>query len=361
MLIRTLTVSAIAILAAAAAANADSIGYVQTLGGTASSAASFNSAGGTNSVAIVQPGFFRVTLPGLGNGKHANVQVNAVNTDGKGHYCTSNGWLSLNGSDVIADVNCFDPQGNGLLADFSLLYQARTSPPPTGAIAFLFAEQPGIAIGATYKPLKAFNFNSAGGANRVTHQATGTYVAFLPGIGPNGNPQVTAVGLDPARCEIADWAANGSGTNVTVFCVDATNAPKDVVFDLSYTLGTNEAGGPIATALGGYAWANNAAKKNYAPNKDRQFNSLSPPNVLTAQRFGGQVQGQYSLTIPNPNNLAFNTFLGMVTANGTSGEYCNPAGGMNVVSGEMFQDLICYDSVGRQMNSLYTGQLMFSH
>ena len=50
-----------------------------------------------------------------------------------------------------------------------------------------------------------------------------------------------------------------------------------------------------------------------------------------------------------------------IMANGTSGEYCNPAGGMNVLSGEMLQDLICYDSVGRQMNSLYTGQMIFSH
>jgi hypothetical protein len=159
---------------------------------------------------------------------------------------------------------------------------------------------------------------------------------------------------------VADWYQNPAGANISVYCVNAAGVATDEYFDLSYTIGTTEAAGPAATALGAYAWANNATAGNYVPATGRQFNSLSPPNQLTAQRFGGLVQGQYSLTLPNPSNLSFNTYLGMVTANGTSGEYCDTAGGINVPPGELYQDLICYDTEGRQVDTKYTGTLIFS-
>jgi hypothetical protein len=117
------------------AAHAQSIGYVGTLGGSISPAVSYNSAGGTNSLAVIGTRVYQVTLGGLGNSLHSNVQVNAVNTNGHGHYCTSDGWFSPNNVDVTADVACFDALGNPLAADFTLLYQARTSAPPHGKIA----------------------------------------------------------------------------------------------------------------------------------------------------------------------------------------------------------------------------------
>ncbi len=45
---------------------------------------------------------------------------------------------------------------------------------------------------------------------------------------------------------------------MTVVCVNAAGVDTDEYFSLSYTLGTTEAAGPAATALGAYAWANNA-------------------------------------------------------------------------------------------------------
>jgi hypothetical protein len=99
---------------------------------------------------------------------------------------------------------------------------------------------------------------------------------------------------------------------------------------------------------------------NYVPNKTRQFNSVSAPDYLTAQRFGGPVLGQYSLTVPNPSNLSFNTFLGMVTANGTSGEFCNMAG-INVLDGEIYMDVFCYASEGILQDTMYSGTLIFSN
>jgi hypothetical protein len=346
--------------AAATTAHAQSIGYVGSLGGELSSAQSFNSVGETNSISIVGTGVFQVTLPGLGNSLNSNVQVNAVNNDGTGHYCTSGGWFSDNNVDVTAYVDCFDSAGNALSEDFTLFYQARTTAPSSGSIAFLWANQPSVAIGSTYTPDSSYSYNSTGGTNTVTHENTGIFFAYLPGFRQRGNVQVTAYGDTAARCEVADWYQNHSGTNVSVYCVNAANVATDEYFSLSYTEGTTAAAGPSATDQGAYAWANNDTKKNYVPGIARQFNSLSPPDKLTAQRFGGKVLGQYSLTLPNPSNTKFNTYLGMVTANGTSGEYCDTAG-LDVEEGDISMDLICYDSEGRQVDAMYTGTLIFSN
>jgi hypothetical protein len=359
MLIGSHRASALALLvtgiAAATAAQAQSIGYVETLGGAISSAVSFNSAGETNTLAP-SGNTYVVTLPGLGNSLHSNVQVNAANTNGRGHYCTSGGWSSSNGVNVTAEVNCFDISGNPILADFSLFYQARTTAPATGKIAFLWANHPSAP---SYTPAAHYNFNSTGTRNTVSRQSTGTYLASLPGMtAKGGNPQVTAYNPAAARCEVTSWSHGTVGTTVGVFCVNSAGLAADTRFNLSYTIGTNEAAGPAATSLGAYAWANNPTHRNYVPNPLFQFNTVSV-DQLTAQRFG-PLPGQYSLTVPNPNNIAFKTILGMVTANGQSGEYCNTAG-INVLDGEFYLDLVCYDSSGRQIDTKYVGTFITSH
>jgi hypothetical protein len=343
-------------IAGASAAQAASIGYVELFDGNIGAAGSYNSAGGTNSLAT-SGNTMEVTLPGLGNSLHSNVQVNAVNNRGVGHYCTSDGWFSSNGVDVTADVTCFDALGNPILEDFSLFYQARTKAPAKGAIAFLWASRPTTP---SYTPAPLYNFNSTGKSNTVTRSSTGLYAASLPGLTTiGGNPQVTAYGGVAARCEVAKWFQNRFGTTVSVYCVNSAGVAADERFSLSYTIGTNAAAGPVATALGGYAWANNPVAGNYVPALRFQFDSVST-GPLTAQRFGQPVQGQYSLTVPNPNNIPFVTIVGMVTANGSSGEYCNPAG-ENVLSGEFYLDLFCYDSAGRPLDTRYTGTFFTSH
>ena len=204
-----------------------------------------------------------------------------------------------------------------------------------------------------------YNFNSTGQLNTINRDNTGIYLAFLPGlIQTGGNPQVTAYGGSAARCEVADWFHNHVGTIVSVYCVNATGVAADTRFSLSYTFGTVAASQPHHSALGAYAWASNPTRTNYVPPLRFQFDNISS-GPLTAQRFGGLVQGQYSLTVPNPSNIPFATILGMVTANGSSGEYCNTTG-VNVLSGEFYLDLVCYDSAGRQLDSKYTGTFMIS-
>ena len=99
---------AVMLFAAATAGHAQSIGYVGTLGGELSSAVSYNSAGGGNSVSIVGTGEYQVTLGGLGDSLNSNIQVNAADYDGTVHYCTIGDWGSFNDVDVTAYVFCFD-------------------------------------------------------------------------------------------------------------------------------------------------------------------------------------------------------------------------------------------------------------
>src|SRR5262249_6615629 len=135
----------LAIFAAVGVHNANAapgqmVGFLSTLGGSVSPISSFNSSGGSNTVTILGTGLFKVTFPGLGNGLNSNAQVNAYNTNGHPHICTSQGWGS-NGTDVTAYVGCFDFSGHPYSADFSIFYQSRNAA-PGGWLGFLGAVQP---------------------------------------------------------------------------------------------------------------------------------------------------------------------------------------------------------------------------
>ena len=334
-------------IAAAPAGQAQSIGFVEAIGGEILPDQNYNSARGFNSLAR-SGNTWEVTFAGLGDGLRSNVQVNAVDKNGTGHYCTSDGWASPNGVDVVADVTCFDAKANPILGNFSLFYQARTRAPSKGAIAFLLANRPTVP---SYTPAATYNFNSTRQRNTLNRNNTGVYRAFLPGMTAiGGNPQVTAYGGVAARCEVAKWSQNRLGTTVGVYCVNSAGVAADELFSLSYTIGTNGAAGPADAALGAYAWANDPSQSNYVPARRFQINSVST-RPLTAERQG---LGEYSLIIPNPNRIVFPEYLGMMTANGSSGEYCNYRGS----SGPLFalhEDFICFDGVGRTFDTKYTG------
>ena len=281
------------------------------------------------------------------------MQVSGENTNGQGHYCTVIDWFSSNGADVIVNVACFDAAGNPKLNDFTMLYQVRTTRPSGADVAFVWADQPGAV---SYTPNVNYSFNSIGGPNTITRASPGNYTVILGDFQVNDtNVQVTAYGGGAARCQIAGWmGAFTDGAHVNVLCVNAANTPSDEFFSMTYALGGVEGSGH---AVGAFAWGNRPAAKAYIPNKRFQFSNISQAQFSNAQRFGGAVQGQYSLNIPNPGNLNFSSYLGMVTSYGSSGEYCD-TGGINVFTGEIDLDIICYDSAGRQVNTRYSATMM---
>ena len=337
----------------AAGATGVSVGFLSTFGGSVSSVSSFNSAGGANTVAILGTGIFQVEFPGLGNGLNSNVQVNAYETNGTPHICTSQGWGSPNGTDVYANVGCFDFAGNPYSADFSIFYQSRQV--ATGlSLGFLWADQP---TSATYTPNSNWNYNDLGGTNTVSRSGTGVYTATFPGLNGGGNPQVTAYSLSggaAAHCEISGWSGKQERTTqVGVLCFDARGNPADEYFSLSYNRPLE---GEYAIN-GAYGYANNPTRRSYTPKfYYSEYGGLYP----TAQRqrvFGFPL---YSFVVSNPNNVNVSPIVGMVTAVGTGGEYCEVEGYDDVGGlGYFDMNLACYDSQERQIDATYSGAMFY--
>ena len=333
-----------------AKSGAQTIGLVASFEGQISPIGNFNSTGASNSVTIVQTGLFQVVMPGLGNGLNSDVQVNAYNSDGRPHYCMSQGWGSNNGVDVVAYVGCYDLSGNPLSADFSLLYQSRTVP-PGGNTGFVWADQP---TASSYTPASDYSFNSSGGTNTITRQGVGNYVVTLPGLRGGGNPQVTAYGSTAAHCEVASWTKANTTASVNVLCFNPAGSLSDGYFDLSYTYGVLQTNGTHG-ADGIYVFANRDGARSYVPhNYFRQDGSLN----ITATRFG-PLKGQYSLQITNPDNRPFTTLIGFVTPVGTQGEICD-VDEYDVYSGGFDMDLACYTSSGIPLNTQYSGDYFFN-
>jgi hypothetical protein len=351
-------VSALAVASAFVAtglpAQAQSVGWLETIGGSIEPSASWPS----YSYTLTSPatGQYQVTFPGLGNGLNSDVQVNAVSSylsSPLAHYCTAVNWGSSNGTDVMINIDCFDASGNPLNSDFSVFYQARTTAPTAGTIAYLWANQPTTTT--TYTPSSTYSYNSSGGVNTVTRDNTGLYFAYLPGITTDGgNPQVTAYGGVAARCEVVDWYHNHSGTNVAVQCVNSAGNPADEYFDISFAYGVSQADGPNSS-LGIYAWANNSTATTYTPLKSYQFNNLSSPaKTLKASNGGGGVGISYMYT-KFPKDLNVTSTLEMVTAEGSLGEYCDGAGA--AYSGPTPADQTLYlnfNAQGQQQATEYT-------
>lgn len=352
---RTLAIVAggLAALGAGHSAAAQGVGWLTTIEGNQFYPESWPA--GKTGFTNTATGQYQVTFYGLGNGVNSDVQVTAVNVAGQPHYCTAAGWYSFNGTDVTVNVDCFDASGNPLNADFNVFYQTRTGTPASGTVAFLWADQP---TAPNYTPDAAYSYNSTGGTNTVTRENTGLYFAYLPGIKTTGgNPQATAYSTTAAHCEVVDWYHNLGGTNVVVYCFDASGNPADEYFDLSFTQNATAAVG-ANTTLGGYAWVNQpTASGTYIPSKKYNFNNVST-RLLNASNY---TAGVSFLNMHVPQNVLFSSTLGMVTAYGSAGEFCDYEG-LGYYGGAKNETLTltvaCFDAHGNPLATDYTATMM---
>ncbi len=341
-------------IGATTAASAQSIGWLSYEGGSIFFPES-NPVG--NSVTQTATGKYTVTFAGLGNSFNSNVQVNAVTALSlTPHYCITAGWYSTNGADTDVDVDCFDANGNPFNGDFAVFYQARTSAPSSGGIAFLWGNQPTTT---DYTPSSLYSFNSTGGVNTVHRENTGLYFAFLPGFTRNGgNPQVTAYGGVAARCEIVDWYHNRAGANVVVQCVNAAGTPTDEYFSLSFSYGVDEATS-ASTHYGGYAWANNATAVSYTPLVPYQWQNTSATRKIKAMNSGSTT----FLDLPIDESVLLSSHQAMVTAIGSKGEYCDRGelGYFGSAKRETLTMFInCFNAQGQPITDESTGQFLAS-
>ncbi len=338
---------------AASGAHAQAIAWLTTNFGAVDPVES--QGGGT--LANLATGQYRVTFPGAGNGLNSDVQISAVDyfAEGSPHYCTSGGWGSSNGTDEDVYVDCFDASGAPVNGDFAAFYQARTAAPPSGFIGFAWADQP---TAANYFPSPAYSFNSTGGAIDILRTGVGAYVVAFDGASPKGNPLVTAYGDVAAHCEIADWVRNGAyGVEVFVRCFNGAGAPADEYYDISYAYGVSHGQGPNSTP-GAYAWANNTTSTNYRPVPAYQFNSIS----TYALKGGNGGFGFGFIEAPIRGAFTFQPYLGLVTAIGANGEFCDQSHIEQDTSKphapSFYLAVECFNAQGQTLNSQYSAAIV---
>ncbi len=329
--------------------SAQTAAWVRTLDGTPVADRTFNSTGGINAVTYLGGGKWQVTLGGVGNATGSNMQVNAAGA--KPDYCTLGGWTS-DGTNVTAEVDCFNPAGARAKSDFVLFYQSRTTAPKGGQIGFFWDDQPKKAH---YAPNPAYSFNSAGGTNRIMRGGVGFWRITVPApkfSSDYGDWQVTPVARRAVRCTLPFYGSGITGFASGVSCYDASGAPTDVQFMLSFTHATTAAGGVPATGAAGYATADESAQPHYFP-------SINYTTTGARMNAGLIAPNTYKLGLPA---APFSSLVGLETPFSEIPVNCNQvAFRTSLIKAKYLRDIVvCYGTMGQPAASAFFGTIMLS-
>jgi hypothetical protein len=203
----------------------------------ASVAASYNSAGGANTVTSLGTGQWLVRLPGPGPAAQTGgVQVTAANP-AKPAICDVASWVSTPTGQNVR-VRCYNPVGAPQPSGWSLTYQNDRA--ITGAApklhAYTLNNQPLVA--GPYVPAPAgINFSSAGGVNTVTRAGLAQSLVRFPLVAFKPDTVlVTALDPGPKVCNLNTlWATGGSLVTVRdVVCYLPTGAMDPTQSLVSY-------------------------------------------------------------------------------------------------------------------------------
>ncbi|WP_406210193.1 hypothetical protein OH807_40190 [Kitasatospora sp. NBC_01560] len=268
-------------------------------------------------------GSYVVHFPLIG-GPGGIAHATAVNRTGT--WCQIKGWTTVGtGQDV--SVACYKPTGTPDNSPFTVLYttSSGTPAPPGGDYGYVHSTITGALV---------TQYNSAGGANVVSHGSTGIWKAWLPGLGLAtnvGNVEVTAVdAVQGARCKVADWAPAATGQTFVVACFDAANAPYDTRWTLSYSVKRAVHGPAFPPKSFGYLWYNGSVPPG------TNFNSVGATNTLA-------VGVPSTVTLPG---VAVASDTAQFTAFGGGPGWCNLALPWTRTSGTVKLNPLCFNPGG---------------
>jgi hypothetical protein len=309
---------AVAVGGAAHAASTHNVGWVLDTHphdtGPYKPVVSFNSAGGSVTIAREGTGTYLVEFGKLYDAPSDDVQVTAFDTSS---YCVSGGW-NPSGLTIEARVDCYDSSGAPADSEFTLLYQSRSGTFGSGGagLAFLWADEP---TSASYTPELDYQYNSTGGTNTILRNSVGNYTATLPGFTANGGDVLVTAYDAPARCKVGTFRTNTStGVAVNVLCFNTEGVAADEEFDLAYALKEPFGLTTASNSHGAWAWANRPNDAaSYVPPAPEQYNGFATGR-LTAQKLG---TGQYAVNIPG--QLIYRSSTILATGYGMGADYCN--------------------------------------
>jgi hypothetical protein len=322
-----------------AASQAQALSYAPMgfarIGASGAVVTGYDSAPGAVSVAhSAGSGQYTVSFAGIGSGWNGNVQVSGEGGDNT--RCRTTGW-NPSGSTEQVRVQCNRPDGSVADAAFAVLFYEYTTPAPSTyptSLAYAWVSN-GTAPAA-------YNYNSSGHLNTVTHNAPGDYTVTIPQAGFwNGSAMVTAYGGSGAPfCQIGSWGT-GSSTSIDVKCWSNTGAPADSDFSLSYA-----SSGPALDSQGAHAWFDGTGANTwYSAGMGRyECGSVSVTGSHSGSLASIVVSGNVGSWDSNPFRRA-----SFVSGYGGSPAYCK-VGGLSSAEGATSTSttsVTCYDGAGR--------------
>ena len=299
---------------------------------SASSAYSFNSAGGANTITRSAVGTYQVKFGGMAT-SGGSVHVTAYGSSNA--HCNIGSWFP-SGVDQLVNVRCFGPTG----APVDTLYTASfTRPVGVGPLGYAWANSP---ASASYTPSTTYQYDSAGGAITISRSAVGAYNVLMPGLGgSDGDVQVTAYGSN-SRCKTSGWGPSGSSESVGVRCFTPAGAAADSMFVVSYARNASVLGLPGGETA--YAWANNSTAASSTPFSSYQFDSNT--GTLTQTR---SATGVYQIRMPK---LAASAGHVTVTAYGSTSSQCKVAS-WGISGADEIVNVMCFTAAGASADSLF--------
>ncbi|MEU4832313.1 hypothetical protein [Streptosporangium sp. NPDC023615] len=251
------------------------------------------------------------------------------------YWCQAQKWAP-SGADMVVAVQCYRYGGAPVFTPYSIVFEQSTGTLPAPQ-AFGYVHYNGAGITS--------QFNSAGAVNTVAGGA-GVWTVQLPGLGSSGyagNLQVTSANpAQPARCKVGAWAPSAGTQAVQVRCHNATNAPLNSGWSLTYQRERAITGGALPPGRFGYTFDNTPANPGpYAPVPPAvNYNSASAVNTVQGAGLGLRL-----VTFPVVGALQDNV---QATAYGPGPEYCNLQSVWNTFGGSVYvRNVVCYNAATR--------------
>jgi hypothetical protein len=187
----------------------------------------FNTSGVANAIHRLGTGQYEAHLPHMADS--GNIQVSAT-----GDATCKLGGRHAGTNELIANVNCYAPDGDAMNASFTLLYMNHVGPTTVlrPRAAYLFANK---STTGTYTPNSSFAYSSTDMSLTVRRSGLGRYTATLSGMPKGGAAFVTAVGTDKARCQLTSIRTDGTPQKVGIACFKPNGSAVDSKFMLAWT------------------------------------------------------------------------------------------------------------------------------
>jgi len=191
--------------------------------------ASWNAAGGANTVTRLDVGRYEVALPGLGTNQLGNIQITPYTfVEGSARVgCSVYEWFPFNAApaDLWVEVNCVDANGAPADAQFFLAYYTSSSVAATA--------------GANYWTDVSVNGSERSSNDGLQVQVVGTGVYRITIPSPDSNHFGTALATtvtsnDPVWCSVSDIGFDQGNAVVGVRCVDVNGQPVDADYSMTW-------------------------------------------------------------------------------------------------------------------------------